>query len=95
MLLSTPNFYSLINRLLIITGHHKGIELPDITAKEHIRFYSHHGLRRMLEANGFNVVRHEGIGFHPLKDGKILRFIERNFKTMCDGIFIDAVKDKI
>ncbi|MEK6967637.1 MAG: methyltransferase domain-containing protein [Nanoarchaeota archaeon] len=95
LLLSTPNFYSLINRLLIIKGHHTGIELPDITAREHIRFYSHRGLKIMLEANEFRIIRQEGIGFHPFIDGKVLRFIERNFKTVCDGIFIEAVKVKI
>ncbi|HLC67808.1 MAG TPA: methyltransferase domain-containing protein [archaeon] len=92
LLLSTPNFYSTINRLKILKGRHRGIELPNYAAQQHIRFYSHASIREMLVRNNFAVANQEGIGFHPMKNERLLKFFEKRLKTFCDGIFVEAVK---
>lgn len=92
VLLSTPNFYSFINRIKILSGRHRGIELPDYAARQHIRFYSQTGLKELLCNAGFKIIKQEGIGFHPLKPSRKLEFIEHKFKTLCDNIFIEAIK---
>jgi len=92
--ITVPNFYSLTYRILILKGRHKGIEYPHLLARTHIRNYSIQGLTELLESCELTVKKSRGIGFFPLKEGRLLHFFEGRAKTLCDNMLILAEKEK-